>query len=548
MSCINEVFARCGARREDEEAEAAPTGPVIAAVRTVRQDEELKAGPVEEVPQVPIDEYKDVATVRDISLISLTALIGRLRDVNSYEHRAFAGAIRAFVDDNMRDYTARLDEAKARVTAVRARIAEKKRTQEPDKGAAGKSRKRVRLDVGGDSDDDETSAPKSPPRYRDPNELPPLPDEEDDRDDETFSGNAMAVNANGREAGVLGGGGGSGDGVDTSEFDAELEESETLRARYAFLVDELRITRTALLSNDGVRARLDELVAALDKLDNDLVGLERVKSSVALRVVRFLYFPGIAQRRHLNIALFGPPGTGKTTLASLVARVFSALGVLPERRPVVPVGDRTSLVDRYTGGTALRTRNFLVQAIGRVAIIDEAYTLVSESGDDEFGREAVDTMVKFLEDFKGYTVIIIAGYRDRIEERLFDANEGLSSRFPNQWEALAYKGDTLELIFLDAAAKQKYEIDKDAKSYLSRLLKEAVEQHFFANSNGRGVLSFFEAVKNATLPRQFEQAGERRRVSPFSPSKRVTLDDIKAGFTSYMRNAEGLVVALMRNS
>ncbi|MGI5229464.1 right-handed parallel beta-helix repeat-containing protein [Actinoallomurus sp. CA-142502] len=222
--------------------------------------------------------------------------------------------------------------------------------------------------------------------------------------------------------------------------------------------------------------RVDALLTELQRM----VGLDEVKREVGnmvdllassrQRIAAGLPAPSLS--RHLIFA--GPPGTGKTTVARLYGSILTALGVLA-RGQVIEVG-RADLVGEYVGHTAQRTTEAFDRARGGVLFIDEAYTLSSQAGSGaDFGREAIDTLVKLMEDHRDEVVVIAAGYEGEMAKFL-DANPGLSSRFSHRVRFADYTTDELVTIVSQHAATAGYE--------LSSATVAALRTHFAAVPRG----------------------------------------------------------------
>ena len=198
----------------------------------------------------------------------------------------------------------------------------------------------------------------------------------------------------------------------------------------------------------------------------------------------------------LHMVFSGNPGTGKTMIARFMARVYHSLGILSKGQ-LIEV-DRSGLVAGYVGQTAIKTSKVLEKAKGGVLFIDEAYTLTSKEGND-FGYEAVDTVLKAMEDNREDLVVIVAGYTDRMET-FIDSNPGLQSRFNKYLSFDDYTGEEMTDIFLMQCKKNFYEPQKEAT--------EAIRQYLCAVSaaagefgNARGVRNLFEKVLTAQANR-----------------------------------------------
>jgi len=225
---------------------------------------------------------------------------------------------------------------------------------------------------------------------------------------------------------------------------------------------------------------IDELLAELDAL----VGLAPVKAEVKmvtalLRVQRLRAdrgLPVLEGSRHLVFT--GNPGTGKTTVARLLAQIYRTLRVV-DRGHLVET-DRSALVAGYVGQTAIRVRETFDRADQGVLLVDEAYAL-ARGGPGDFGREAIDTLVKLVEDRRDRVVVIVAGYPREMEE-FVGANPGLRSRFPRTIAFPDYDTDELVAIFVLLAGRAAYHLTDDARAALRARLEREPRGKGFGNA------------------------------------------------------------------
>ncbi|MBQ2346713.1 MAG: AAA family ATPase [Kiritimatiellae bacterium] len=235
---------------------------------------------------------------------------------------------------------------------------------------------------------------------------------------------------------------------------------------------------------------VEEVLAELDSL----VGLEEVKSEVR-KIVNLAKVNEARRAQGLKVppmtyhmVFTGNPGTGKTTVARIVARAFRALGIAKTGQLVET--DRSGLVGRYEGETAVKTNAKIDEAIGGILFVDEAYQLVSGENDD-YGKEAIATLLKRMEDDRDRLIVIAAGYTDEMRDFL-DANSGLRSRFPRMIEFADYTAPELAAIFRSMAKKNEFALAPDLDAGLDAAIAKLTAKRDRTFGNARFVRQLFE--------------------------------------------------------
>ena len=261
---------------------------------------------------------------------------------------------------------------------------------------------------------------------------------------------------------------------------------------------------------------------------DDLIGLDNVKQEVK-SLANFVRLQKQRQEKGLktpklsyHLVFTGSPGTGKTTVARIVARIYKDLGILKKGHTVET--DRSGLVANYVGQTATKTNAIVDSALNGVLFIDEAYALVPENSSQDYGQEAISTLLKRMEDDRDKLVVIIAGYTDEMK-RFIDSNPGLQSRFNRYINFPDYSAGELVKIFHMYMKKNQYTISDEADQMLKEKLDYAVEHKDRNFGNARYVRNIFEKSIQAQANRLEGQTGLSDR-----QLTEITLSDIEKAF------------------
>lgn len=243
--------------------------------------------------------------------------------------------------------------------------------------------------------------------------------------------------------------------------------------------------------DEKIEKPLDELIEEL----NNLIGLNSVKKDLMhiinlIKVRKLREIQGLKRvDMSFHLVFTGNPGTGKTTVARLLAKIYKQLGVV-SRGQLIEV-DRSGLVDHFPGGTAIKTSAVVDRAVGGILFIDEAYTLTNYGDAGDYGQEAVDTLLKRMEDDRDDLILIVAGYPREMAE-FIESNPGLKSRFNKYIGFDDYTSDELMDIFVVMCRDNDYDLDPGAYMMAEKYLRGIAEGKKDNFANARLVRNYFE--------------------------------------------------------
>lgn len=276
----------------------------------------------------------------------------------------------------------------------------------------------------------------------------------------------------------------------------------------------------------GEVLRESQVEAVLDELDRDLVGLvpvkQRLRDIAALLVIDKLRLNlGLqSEAPSLHMCFTGNPGTGKTTVAMRMAEILHRLGYV--RKGHLVAVTRDDLVGQYIGHTAPKTKEVLKKAMGGVLFIDEAYYLYRPENERDYGAEAIEILLQVMENQRDDLVVILAGYRDRMDT-FFQSNPGMSSRIAHHIDFPDYTVDELLKIAGTMLARQHYRFDAGTDAVMREYLERRVAQPHFANAR-----SVRNALDRARLRQASRLFADRDRVLGAEDLSTITAADLRA--------------------
>ena len=274
------------------------------------------------------------------------------------------------------------------------------------------------------------------------------------------------------------------------------EERETERNTPELIVDEEKYLTVQKEDDERYAEELRPYFRGIIGMDVVKEQLDRIYKRFKVDAMRQKMLGIQGPKQGYYFIVTGNPGTGKTTVARIIGRMLHDLGILPGENFIE--ADRSGLVGDYIGQTEKKTREVIEKARGGTLFIDEAYTLYRKDSSNDFGKEAIDTLLKDMEDHRGEFCVILAGYQSEMQDMIRNANPGLSSRFDHKINIPDYSSEELTDILTSMALLRSFFIEKDARAViLSKITKEKIDDTFDNARYARRLLD--EAIEKQAL-------------------------------------------------
>ena len=303
-------------------------------------------------------------------------------------------------------------------------------------------------------------------------------------------------------------------------------KNETIEVNVESISDLLHIVEETKYDEETeYNIDLQALINIKDELQqlNSMIGLHDFKSQILNQILYFI------QKLHVNsesdfmhTVLSGPPGTGKTEIATILGKMYSKIGIL--KKNVFKKVNRSDLVAGYLGQTAIKTSNVIQDTLGGCLFIDEAYSLANNFEGDSFTRECIDTLCEALSKHKDELMVIVAGYKEELDNTFFKANKGMNSRFIWRFYLDKYDYDELKEIFLKKIKENNWALDIEDNELLLWFKEKYKNFQYY----GRDVELLFSYIKVCHGRRLYGKSNDLR--------KRINIDDINNGYKQFLKN------------
>ena len=314
---------------------------------------------------------------------------------------------------------------------------------------------------------------------------------------------------------------------DRKEDNKELWEYVKINRKIDTIDDLIDIGK---LYNEKEKKRYNRNLAALNKLIDPLtdlkrmIGMPKLKKQILDQIIYFLQDFEEKNTHMMHTIIEGPPGSGKTEVAKILAKIYAKLGFLKKEN--VHSVRRSDLIGQYLGQTAIKTQKAIDSAKGGVLLIDEAYSLGNPEGRDSYSKECIDTINQNLSEGKSEFICIIVGYKKALEESFFSYNPGLERRFPFRYSIDEYTHTDLMNIFRKLVVDYKWDIKTDEK----KLEKFFEDNRKIFEFNGGDLETLIQCSKISHSRRVFTLEKDDK--------KKLTLDDLEGGLKAMMENEE----------
>ena len=291
----------------------------------------------------------------------------------------------------------------------------------------------------------------------------------------------------------------------------EIVERTSLRVVTYNITDPVGVS--TILPVDIKQETSDDSSAYIAEFDK-MIGLDDVKS----KALRFINNIKVGQEKHeagfnplkptLNLVMTGNPGTGKTTMAEILANAFHKAGVLNTNK--ITYASRSEIIGQHIGDTEKNMKKKIEQSLGGMLFIDEAYSLVEENSSNDYGKKALEVLLEYTEKYRENLMVVVAGYPDKMQ-KFVDANPGLKSRFPHQLHFRDYNVEELVEIFIQMSNKEGYKLEDGAREAVTQKIECLYELRDENFGNARTIRNFLDEVKMTQSDRLIKLSKEERK-------------------------------------